>query len=143
MRPARPGDQDRITDLVRSARLNPIKLKWDRFLVVETEHGRVVACGQVRRHRDGTRELASIVVEEGWRGRGLGRQLIEALMSRYDRPLWLMCRSNLAPLYAKFGFEEVAPQDAQPAYFQRVRTLASVYHFLASTGEHLAVMVAR
>lgn len=143
IRPARAEDQARINDLVRSARLNPLRLDWDNFVVAEGPGGEVVACGQIRAHRDGTQELASIVVDEGWRGRGLARAVIERLMELAGRPLWLMCRSGLAPLYYRFGFEEVGPQDDQPAYFRRVRGLASVYHLLAGTGEHLSIMVCR
>lgn len=143
IRPARAEDQARINDLVRSARLNPLRLDWNNFVVAEEQDGEVVACGQIRTHRDGTQELASIVVDEGWRGRGLARAVIERLMDRAGRPLWLMCRSGLAPLYDRFGFEEVGPQDDQPTYFRRVRGLASVYHLLAGTGEHLSIMVCR
>lgn len=141
LRPARPEDQKRISALVRSAKLNPLKLDWQRFLVAEADGGQVVACGQIRLHRGGIRELSSLVVAQDWRGQGLARAIIERLMTVSGRPLWLMCRSRLVPLYHRFGFEEVAPVADQPAYFRRVRRLANVYHLLARTEEHLAVMV--
>lgn len=143
IRAARAEDQSRINELVRSARLNPLRLDWRNFFIAEGRGGEALACGQIREHRDGSQELASIVVDVNWRGRGLARAVIERLMAQAGRPLWLMCRSGLAPLYHRFGFEEVGPNDNQPAYFRRVRGLASVYHLLAGTGEHLAIMVCR
>lgn len=140
IRPARSQDAGRIAELVRSEKLNPTGLEWSRFLVAEDQHGRIVGCGQVKPHRDGTVELASIVVEEELRGRGLGRQLIERLIEGVSQPLWLMCRSSLVSLYQRFGFQEVDADADQPPYFRRVRRLASVYHFLRGTGEYLAVM---
>lgn len=140
LRPAREQDEGRITQLVRSERLNPTGLNWEHFLVLEGPDGSVVGCGQIKPHGDGTLELASLVVVEARRGRGLGRRLIEALLDGVGQPVWLMCRSSLTPLYRRFGFEEVATDEAQPAYFQRVRRLVGVYHFLRGTGEYLAVM---
>ncbi len=140
LRPAREGDAPEIGRLVRRAKLNPTGLDWKRFTVAEDARGNVVACGQIKPHRDGTLELASLVVEPRLRGEGLGRRLIEALLEGVSQPLWLMCRSSLVPLYERFGFEEVGPDDHQPRYFRRVRHLASVYHFLRGTGEYLAVM---
>lgn len=140
IRPASEQDSARITELVRGEKLNPIGLDWPHFLVAEDDQGRVVGCGQIKPHKDGTLELASIVVEPEQRGKGLGRALIERLIGGVDQPLWLMCRSSLVPLYEKFEFEEIEPDEEQPTYFQRVRRLASVYHFLRGTGEYLAVM---
>lgn len=140
LRPAREQDSDRIHQLVRAEKLNPTGLDWTRFLVAEDRQGRVVGCGQIKPHRDGTLEMASIVVEEELRGKGLGRRIIERLIDGIHQPLWLMCRSSLVPLYEQFEFEEVDADAEQPAYFRRVRRLASVYHFLKGTGEYLAVM---
>ena len=140
IRPARAQDSDRIHQLVRAEKLNPTGLEWARFLVAEDRQGRVVGCGQIKPHRDGSLEMASIVVEKGLRGKGLGRRLIERLIDGVHQPLWLMCRSSLVPLYERFGFDEIDADAAQPAYFRRVRRLASVYHFLKGTGEYLAVM---
>ena len=140
VRPAREQDSDRIHQLVRAEKLNPTGLDWRRFLVAEDRQGRVVGCGQIKPHRDGSLEMASIVVEEDLRGEGLGRLLIERLIDGIHQPLWLMCRSSLVPLYEQFGFEEVDANAEQPAYFRRVRRLASVYHFLKGTGEYLAIM---
>lgn len=140
LRPARAGDQDTIHALVRAAGINPLGLDWERFIVAEADNGLVIGCGQLKEHRDGSLELASLAVEERWRGRGVGRQLIRALITEADRQLWLMCRSGLVPLYEKFGFESVPSDGQQPSYFRRVRALARLYHLLASRDQSLAIM---
>ena len=43
IRPARAEDQMTITTMVRGAHLNPIDLRWQRFLVAEDETGIVGA----------------------------------------------------------------------------------------------------
>ncbi len=129
-----------IKDMVRAARINPTGLDWQRFRVAVAEGEGIIGCGQVKPHRDGTQELASIVVVRNWRGRGVARLLIERLMLDAGAPLWLTCRSGLVGLYQRFGFREVGPEEDQPAYFRRMRRLAGVFEMLAKRGEYLAVM---
>jgi N-acetylglutamate synthase-like GNAT family acetyltransferase len=141
IRPAIEDDQPAIHRLIRQAGINPLGLNWRRFTVAVELSGVVVGCGQLKQHRDGTVELASLAVVPRLRGEGLGRRLIEALIGRGPDELWLMCRSSLASLYRKFGFEEVEEPEAMPTYFRRVRGLAGLVHQLAHTNEHLAVML--
>lgn len=141
LRPAAAQDEETIRALVRRAGINPFGLSWSRFTVAEDPQGQVVGCGQLKPHKDGTLELASLAVQEEWRGRGLGRRLVEDLIERADGELWLMCRSSLVSFYGRQGFVEVPPEGEQPAYFARVRRLADVFHWLRGTGEYLAVMV--
>jgi N-acetylglutamate synthase-like GNAT family acetyltransferase len=143
IRKANEDDAQSIHTLVREAGINPLGLKWERFMVAVDPSDHVVGCGQLKPHRDGSLELASLAVRESWQGRGMGRALVEALIGDVETELWLMCRSSLTPLYEKFGFSEVGMDEKQPVYFRRVRRLASVFHMLAKTGEYLAVMVRR
>lgn len=140
LRPARAEDAAAIRRLVRGARLNPTGLDWRRFIVLEAE-GEVVGCVQVKPHRDGSWELASLVVAPGWRGRGLGRRLVEAVLEHHPPPLYLMCRSGLVPFYERFGFREVGEDEPQPAFFRRVRRLGRLLRGLRRRREYLAVMV--
>ena len=141
LRPATREDQPTIRRLVHQANINPLDLDWQRFLLAVDEAGAALGCGQVKPHRDGSRELSSIVVIESWRRRGVARALIERLMVEAGPPLWLTCRSGLVPLYVRFGFGLVGPDEPQPAYFRRVRRLAAAFGMLAGSGESLAVMV--
>jgi amino-acid N-acetyltransferase len=141
VRVARREDQPLIRRLVRDAQLNPLSLSWRQFWLPVDASGQVIGCGQVRRHGDGSRELASIVVAEAWRGRGVARALIGRLMAEAGPPLWLTCRSGLKGFYARFGFREADPADRLPAYFRRVRSLAKTLGVLSARGERLAVML--
>ncbi len=103
--------------MVRGARLNPMGLRWQRFLVAEDETG-IVGAIQIRSH-DGTLELASLVVREDQRGRGIGSQLIQALIAQSPGSLYLFCRSQLEGYYARFGFHAIGVQEAPPSLRMR------------------------
>jgi len=98
------AQQDEIKALIRAARINPLGLDWRRFVVVPDGNGRVIGCGQIKPHRDGSWELASVVVAPTWRGQGVARAVIEHLLTGSPRPLWLTCVSPLVPFYTRFGF---------------------------------------
>lgn len=140
LRPATAADQPVIKDLVRAARINPQGLVWPRFVMAVDEQGQPIGCAQVKPHRDGSRELASIVVVEHWRGRGVARALIEHLMAQHGRPLWLTCASSLIPLYQKFGFRELNDDADLSPYFRRLRRLARLILFFARSDDYMAVM---
>lgn len=140
LRPAAEEDSPIIRELVRIGQINPTGLKWDRFMLVETESGQVVACCQVKQHRDGSEELASLVVHPEWRGQGIARALIEHFLEIYRGDLYLMCRSTLGPMYMKFGFRTV-PREDLPRYFQRIMRLMGLVERVRSDGLQVLVMV--
>ncbi|MFZ8842750.1 GNAT family N-acetyltransferase [Thermoflexus sp.] len=115
LRPARPGDGPIIRRMIREARLNPFGLHIPRFWVAEVQ-GRVVGAVQIRPHRDGSRELASLVVDPAWRGRGIGSALVRAQLARVREPLVLICRPELEPFYARFGFRRLRPEEMPPFF---------------------------
>ncbi len=127
IRPATAADQPAIRALVLAARLNPTGLDWRRFLVaVDPEAGaRIVGVAQVKPHRDGSRELASLAVVPGRQGAGIGAALVRALLARETGPLYLMCAGPLAGYYTRFGFRHVGPA-ALPPYFRRVHRAARI-----------------
>jgi N-acetylglutamate synthase-like GNAT family acetyltransferase len=130
-----------IRRLVLRTGINPRDLDWHRFLVAIDGEGRVIGCGQVKPHGDGSRELASIAVRPRWRMRGVASEVIRRLMAQSGPPLWLMCRPNLAGFYDRFGFVRVRDPERMPRYFRRVYRLATAAARLIS-GEHpMAVMV--
>lgn len=140
MRPAMAGDQSAIRRMIRRAGINPLGLGWRRFVVVEASEG-ILACGQVKVHGDGSRELASLAVAEGWQGRGLARAIIEHLQRQAGPPLWLTCREGLIPLYTRFGFREVTEARDLSPYFRRLMRLARVILRIVRPEEGLAVML--
>jgi N-acetylglutamate synthase-like GNAT family acetyltransferase len=143
LRPATHNEAGEIRRLVRQAGINPFGLDWRRFTLALASDGKVIGCGQLKPHGNDVVELASLVVEESWRGLGIGRRLVEELIDQAGRPLWLMCGSSLVPLYEKFGFVEVAPDQAQPGYFARMRRVVAIFNTLAAREQYLAIMVLR
>ncbi len=139
LRPANDKDAKNIRALVIEGRINPTGLDWSRFVVAESEAGEVVACGQLKPHRDGSVELASIVVTTKWRGLGIAREIIELLIAQHNGTLYLLCQSSLGPMYQKFGFSILALED-MPKYFRRVSKLVGLADVLRQRGETLLVM---
>jgi len=139
LRPATAADAAAIRALVYAARINPTGLEWRRFVVALSPDGMVIGCGQVKPHRDGSRELASIVSAPAWRGNGVARAMIEHLIDINPGPLYLTCRARLEPFYEKFGFRTVGADDMTP-YFRKLSRLARMVGFVGLGKERLLVM---
>lgn len=105
----------------------------------------MIGCGQVKRHGDDSYELASIAVVPEWRGRGVARAVITHLKDTYviehsGRPLYLTCLAKLGPMYARFGFRVVGPDEMTP-YFRRIHRIAGWIGRLGRMPDRLLVMV--
>ncbi len=120
LRRAERRDALAIRWLVYRTGINPLGLDWRRFWVVSDSIGRILACGQVKPHRDGSRELASIAVAPAHRRRGLARRIIEKLLAGQDGRLYLTCRPPLRGLYEKFSFTVLDDPAEMPRYFRAV-----------------------
>jgi N-acetylglutamate synthase-like GNAT family acetyltransferase len=140
IRKARETDQDTIRALVRQARVNPLNLDWRRFLVAEVE-GEVIGCGQIKNHRDGSSELASIVVEENWRLKGIASALIIRLLDGITDPVWLICQIDLVGFYTRFGFVERADSEDTPKHLRRAFRMVRLFKRLIPGIGGIAVMV--
>ena len=134
LRPARETDFPAIKKLIYEGEINPMGLDWKRFVVAANPDGKVIGCGQLKPHGKEILELASIVVGSEYRNRGVARAIIEHLLADSPRPLYLMCRSRLAPLYQKFGFHAIDYEE-MPRYFQRISKLAGWVETVAKSGE--------
>ena len=102
----------------------------------------VIGCGQIKPHRDGSHELASLVVDRDYWGQGIARVLVGYLTENYPGDLYLMCRSSLGRFYENLGFESIT-EPQMPLYFRRVSRLASLAEILVKDGETLLVMQKR
>lgn len=138
MRQATQLDAIGIRHLVRQERLNPTGLDWRRFIVATDSSGALIGCGQIKTHRDGSRELASIVVTPEWRSQGAARAIIEQLLNIHPIPLFLTCRAGLIPFYEKYGFKTLNMEE-MPPYFRRISRLMNALMPILR-GEGLAVM---
>jgi N-acetylglutamate synthase-like GNAT family acetyltransferase len=128
IRAAQAADAAAIRSLILRVGINPTGLSWRRFVVAVAADGTLVGTGQVKPHRDGSLELASIAVQPGWRRRGVARTIIERLLAEHPGPVYLTCRAKLGPFYEKFGFERVAESE-MPAYYLKV---SRVFNFIQS-----------
>jgi len=107
IRPAIEADRSAILRLMRPRDYNRINLQPACFFVAE-DAGAIVGIGQIKRHRDGIPELASLVVAPERRGEGIGHALVRALVARHRGPLYLFCLAALESFYAELGFQRVA-----------------------------------
>ncbi len=140
LRPAFQSDFPAIRSLIFRVVINPTGLDWRRFWIAVDESGSLVACGQVKPHGDGSRELASIAVVPGWRGKGLSRAIIERLLNEHPGRLYLTCRAHLGSFYQRFGFQTAKENDL-PAYFRRIRRFARLAKKTGLFKEDLLVMM--
>ena len=117
IRTASEYDQEAITALVRSERLNPSDLDWRRFLVATDARG-LAGTVQLRNHFDGSLGLGSLVVRPDTRSRGVGARLIDALMLFARGRVYMITGARFAAHYAHWGFAPVEPTHA-PSGIQR------------------------
>ena len=110
-------------------------------MVAVADEGRVVGIAQIKRHRGGELELASIAVERSYRGQGIARALIERLIKRVRKDLWLTCRSSITGFYRKFGFEDNIASQRIPFYFRVTLKVSSIIRLFGRRNEYIAVMV--
>jgi ribosomal protein S18 acetylase RimI-like enzyme len=75
---------------------------------VESDSGRLVGFCRLLTDFVFRGMIFDVIVAEDWRGKGLGRQLMDAVIGhpRLERvrALWLCCRKEMAPFYEKSGF---------------------------------------
>ncbi|NJN54715.1 MAG: GNAT family N-acetyltransferase [Anaerolineae bacterium] len=141
LRPATQTDQSAIKALIREVGINPMALDWRRFVVAVDEAGQFIGCGQVKPHKDGTQELASIAVKREWRRQGVAGAIIEHLKVEHGRPLWLTCVNTLVPFYEPFGFVEISDVRQMSSYYRRAKRFVGLLQFLTRQNYYLAVML--
>jgi N-acetylglutamate synthase-like GNAT family acetyltransferase len=139
IRQAGSDDYLAIRALIRSTGINPTGLDWHRFIIATDISGELVGCGQVKVHRDGSKELASIAVQPEWRGNGVAREIIDHLIMDHPGTLYLTCRASLGAFYEKFGFRNIDGSD-MPPYFRRIHRLAGWLRWLPIMDEAMLVM---
>ncbi len=140
VRPATAADQGTITAIVRAAQINPMDLKWSNFaLAVDDASSAVVGTGQIKRHGDGSRELASIATIPDYQHRGVAHQVINHLLAQHPGVLYLTCVDTMGSFYEQFGFRGLGEAELTP-YFRRLARVAATFQFLTNAGRRLLVM---
>ncbi len=129
-----------IRRLIHEVGINPTGLDWRRFILAKDENGHMVGCGQLKVHRNGVYELASLAVAARWRKRGVASKIITYLISAAPNGwLYLTCRQNLGKFYRKFGFEVIAPEEL-PGYYKFLSLIARAAKRLGIINESMLVM---
>lgn len=140
IRPAAATDQKAITALIRAAQINPMDLKWPNFaLAVDQDSGDIVGTGQIKRHGDGSYELASIATIPGHQHQGIAHQIIRYLLAQHAGVLYLTCLDTMGAFYEQFGFRQLGEGEMTP-YFRRLVRVAATFDFLTQSGRRLLVM---
>src|SRR5438552_691984 len=140
VRPATAADQKTIKAIIRAVEINPMDLKWQNFvLAVDEDSGGVVGTAQIKRHGDGSHELASIATIPSYRRRGIAHQLINHLLAQRQGVLYLTCLDTMGSFYEQFGFRQITAAEMTP-YFRRLMRVAATFRFLSDEGRRLLVM---
>ena len=77
--------------------------------------------------------MASGAVLPGYQRRGIGAELIRALLARKHGPLYLRCNEKWARYYERFGFCRVKPSELPPDLrrdYWTARIISAVPFFL-------------
>jgi N-acetylglutamate synthase-like GNAT family acetyltransferase len=138
IRKAVASDAAAIRLLIYRTALNPLELRWKRFLVAVDDRNRVIGCGQIKQH-GAVRELASIAVAPAWRKQGIGRALVTHLLDSAELPLYLMTTARRESFYLPFGFRSITA-DEMPPYFLRIQRLFDLFRRAIPAARALRVM---
>ncbi len=139
LRAATESDSAAIRRLIHLVGINPMSLDWHRFLIAVDSSDRLLGCGQLKPHGREIIELASIAVEPDHRNQGIAGAIIDQLLLRAPRPLYLICRSPMGPFYERWGFRSLELHQ-MPAYFRRLARLAGAFTRLTGDQEGMLVM---
>ena len=139
LREATEDDFPAIRRLIHLVNINPMSLDWRRFLVAVDASNALLGCGQLKPHGTGVMELASIAVQPAYQKRGIASAIIQTLLARGPRPLYLTCRSSLGTFYQRWGFKSIERSE-MPAYYRRLARLVAVIGPLVGARDSMLVM---
>lgn len=139
LRPATQSEKRKIRSLTYQSGRHPFGLNWHNFVVAVASSGEIIGCGQIRRHIDGSRELASIAVDPEYQNEGIGSALIEHLLNMAPRPIFVTCRSDFEGYYSRFGFRSIGKDEMSP-YHRRIHSLTNTFLFILRREEQMLIM---
>ncbi len=142
LRAATAEDEATIRHIIRTARLNPFGLHWQRFVVAQSG-SQVAGIGQVKTLGDGTRELASLAVLPQHQDRAIGSCIVWTLVDRTPGPLYLRCAGHNEGYYLRFGFRTLAvaemPRSLRRMYIG-VSAILPLVNWVTGSRERLVIM---
>ncbi len=140
IRKATVEDAAEIRALIWRVGINPTSLNWRHFLVAVDDGNRVIATGQIKPLRDGTRELASIVTLAEYRNQGLARVIITRLLAETPHPVYLVCAERPGDFYTRFGFRELVMKEMPPVLGREAALMDWVRRHISPGLSRLLVM---
>ncbi|KAJ8605802.1 hypothetical protein CTAYLR_000538 [Chrysophaeum taylorii] len=108
IRSASPRDEFKIRLTLARELMNPLFFSPEHFLVADNGKKNIVGFAQLR-PIDDFEELASVYVDESFRGKGLGSDLVKTLLERATTDVYLLTLEKTTPFYERFGFEPSDP----------------------------------
>ena len=87
-------------------------LREDQFVVAEGQNGVILGCGRLRPY-PAFCELASLAVSDDARARGVGRDIVNNLLARYQGEIYLICEGNVVDFFLRLGLERI-PETGMP-----------------------------
>jgi GNAT superfamily N-acetyltransferase len=118
IRAARTDEADWVNERYGEVRFIPSDLDRDTVLIAELD-GEPAGLGRLVPAGEASFELGGMLVFERFRGRGVARALIDALVRRANgRAIYCIPFADLEPLYAAAGFErsEDAPKTVREKF---------------------------
>lgn len=134
VRPARAADMEAVHRMLQPYVMRRILLGKDlvvlyeatqEFMVAVDEDDRVIGCGALHVMWEDLGEIRTLLVEDEWLHRGVGRAIVDALEAN-ARELGLtrlFCLTFETAFFTRRGFEEIGEQVVSPdVYSQLVRS---------------------
>jgi N-acetylglutamate synthase-like GNAT family acetyltransferase len=91
---------------------------WSRYWVLDYQ-GAVIGCGRMDDHPTHS-EIYDLYILPEWRGRGLGRALVQCLLQRARRPIYLASLPQTVTFYQGLGFQAIDARRLHPLVCNRL-----------------------
>ena len=104
------ADMPEIEDLIAAVGGDLVDLATDQFVVAKTEDARILGCGRLRSYTEFC-EIASMAVADGFRTKGIGREILERLLEMYEGTIYLICDDDVVEFFRRFEFSLLSESD--------------------------------
>jgi amino-acid N-acetyltransferase len=96
-----------------------LALLLENFFVAD-DHGRIVGCAALEVYSEKLAELRSLVVSPEYRGRGIGKRLVEAILdeARHEQILEVMAITASEDFFRSCGFDFTLPGQKKALFFK-------------------------
>lgn len=112
VRAAQTGNLPAILELLSQVDGDRERPKAGQFVVAEDGAGAIIGSARLKPY-PGFVELASVAIAEGWRGQGVGREMVALLLENFQGQVYLMCEDNRVAFFGQFGFQPL-PEAQMP-----------------------------